>query len=101
MISKVDILGYRIKFVFRHRFEKENEDSLFENRYLWNEYRLGLSFKRSKVVSKPKKGPAVMGKGGTHSNSYMFCVDLIVCKFWIDICYRPLTLKYETEEKKK
>lgn len=91
MISKINILGYRINLVFRHRFEKNLD---FTDKYLyWKDYKLGVWFKRYETVSKPKKGPAVIGKGGTHSNSYMFGVDLIICKFWIDICYKPLTFE--------
>jgi hypothetical protein len=90
MIGRIKVLGYRINFVFRHRFEKKNKNSWFENRYYWKQYRLGFSFQRNLIISKPKDGPAVIGKNSTRTYGYMFCVELILCKFWIDICRRPL-----------
>ena len=94
MTKKINILGYRVNFVFRHRFEKLSEDrSTFDKMYMWKEKRLGIWYKTFETVSKPKKGPAILGKDGTTSTSYLFGVDLIICKFWIDICYRPLTLE--------
>ena len=97
MISEINILGYRIAFVFRHKFEKET--GRINSILYWRDYRIGLWFKTYKKVSKPKDGPAIIGKGGTHSNSYMFGVDLIICKFWIDICYRPLILSLDEKDK--
>jgi len=94
MIKKFNIFGYRIDLVFRHRFEKPKEERRsFENYYMWKEKRLGLWYKTFETVSKPKNGPAKIGQGGTTSTSYLFGVDLIICKFWIDICYRPFTLE--------
>ena len=93
MVKKFNISGYNIKFVFRHRFEKPSENSLFDDMYMWKEKRLGLWYKTFEIVSKPKNKPAILGKNGTTSTSYLFGVDLIICKFWIDICYRPLTLE--------
>lgn len=90
MIKKCNILDRRITFVFRHRFEK---DADIFSRMKWEDYKLGVWFKPYTIVSKPKKGPAILGKNGTHSNAYMVGCDLIICKFWFDICYRPFTLK--------
>jgi len=88
MISKINILGYRIAFVFRHKFEKDR--GRIDSIIYWRDYRIGLWFKTYKKVSKPKDGPAIIGKNGTTSRTFMFGIDLILCKFWIDICYRPL-----------
>ena len=97
MISKINILGYRIEFVLRHRFEKNLD---FTDKYLyWKDYKLGVWFKRYKTVSKPKNGPAVIGKDGTLSNNYMLGIDFIFCKFWIDICYRPLILNLDEKDR--
>lgn len=94
MIKKFNILGYRIDFVFRHMFEKrDQEKSAYYKIYMWKEKRLGLWYKTFQTVSKPKNGPVKIGKDGTMSTSYMFGIDLIICKFWIDICYRPLILE--------
>lgn len=94
MTKKIDILGYNIRFVFRHRFEKSSDEiRRWDNYTMWKEKRLGVWYKTYQVVSKPKDGPAKLGKGGTHSTSHMFGIDLIICKFWFDISYRPLTLE--------
>lgn len=97
MVSKINILGYRIEFVLRHRFEKNLD---FTDKYLyWKDYKLGIWLKRYKTVSKPKNGPAVIGKDGTLSNNYMLGIDFIFCKFWIDICYRPLILNFYEKDR--
>ena len=85
------ILGFRISFVFRHKFEK-NRGKIDKILY-WRQYNLGLWFKSYKTVSKPKDGPEIIGKNGTTSRSFLFGIDLLICKFWINICYRPLTLE--------
>ena len=90
MILKTKIFGYRVNFVFRHKYEKDLE---LIDRMRWNQYKLGIWFKRYKAVGKPKKGPAIIGKDGTLTNFYMFGVHFVVCKFWIDISYRPLTFE--------
>ena len=93
MVKTTHILGYRINFVFRHKFEKNMD--LVDRYSTWKEYRLGIWLKPYKAVGRPKKGPSILGKGGTHTRGYMFGVNLLICKFWIDICHRPLTFSYE------
>lgn len=90
MIKKMKIFGWRINFVFRHKFEKEKS---ILTKMEWNDYKLGVWFKKYKAVGKPKDGPAIIGKDGTLTNCYMFGVELILCRFWIDISYRPLTFE--------
>lgn len=89
MILNRHLFGYRIKFVFRHRWENRDILDLIG----WRTKRLGVWYKTYETVSKPKNGPAILGKNGSTSTMYMFGMDLIVCKFWFDICYRPLELK--------
>jgi hypothetical protein len=92
MIKNINIFGYRINFVFRHRFEKKDEYLLLSE---FRDYKLGVWFKKYKAVGKPKNGPAIIGKDGTLTNCYMLGFDLIFCKFWIDVSHRPLTLKID------
>lgn len=92
MIQRINISGLRINLVFRHRFEKDRD--LLE-RMRSSSYELGMWFKTYKAVAKPKKGPAVIGKDGKMSTGFMLGFNFIICKFWIDICYRPLTLKID------
>ena len=97
MITTINISGYRINFIFRHRFEKKD---IFTRLTEWKDYKFGFWFKTYKSVGKPKGKPAVIGKGGSLSRGYMFGVDLIICKFWLDICHRPLILKLKDEKNK-
>ena len=90
MILKGHVFGYRINFVFRHRWE-DNDRAFYKLE--WKTKELSIWYKTYETVSKPKNGPAVLGIGGSTSTSYLFGVTLIVCKFWFDICYRPLELK--------
>lgn len=90
MIKKTNIFGYRINFVFRHKYEKKMD---LLDKMEWRDYRLGTWFKKYIAVGKPKDGPAVIGKNGTTTKCYMFGVDLLICKFWIDISHRPLILE--------
>lgn len=88
----MNIFGYRINFVFRHKYEKKMD---LLDKMEWRDYRLGIWFKKYSAVGKPKNRPAVIGKGGTLTNCYMLGFDLLICKFWFDISYRPLTLKID------
>lgn len=92
MIQKLSIKGWRINFVFRHKFEKKME---LIDRMGWNKYELGVWFKKYKAIGRPKEGPAKIGKDAHLTNCYMFGVKLLVCKFWIDISYRPLTIEID------
>lgn len=89
MIKSTSIFGYKITFVFKHRFTKD----LFDQISHWDDYRLGVWFRRSTVVSKPKNGPAILGKNGTTSNCYMLGIDLIIFKSFVNISYRPLEIE--------
>ena len=90
MIKKINIFGYRINFVFRHKYERDMD---LLDKMRWKDYKLGIWLKKYSAVGKPKNKPAVIGNGGTTTNCYMFGCDLLVCKFWIDISYRPLILE--------
>ena len=92
MITTINIIGYRINFIFRHRFEKKD---IFTRLTEWKDYKFGLWFKTYKSVGKPKNGPAIIGQKSTLTNCYMFGVDLIICKFWINVSYRPLILNID------
>ena len=94
MVKSINILGHRIKFVFRHRFEKGAD---FIDKFEWTTYALGIWFKKYKAIAKPKNGPAIIGQEATLTNIYMFGVNLILCKFWIDTSYRPLVLNLDNE----
>jgi hypothetical protein len=83
MVKHIKIVNVNFMFVFRHKFEKETEDNLID-KMLWRDYRLGFWYKRSKMVGeKDFKNPLKWGINLV--NSYMFGIDLIWCKMWVEI----------------
>jgi hypothetical protein len=94
--KSMTILGFRISFVFRHKFEKDR--GKIDKIMYWRQYNLGIWFKSYTTVSKPKNGPAVIGKNGTTSRSFLFGVDLLICKFWINICHRPFIFQINEKD---
>jgi hypothetical protein len=100
MIKKVKISNLSMTFVLRHRWEK---DKGLTNYMVWDmrkRFKLGIWCERQKAV-----GPVRKGKnrnetvGNTFNdnnlvNQYMIGLNLIVCKTWITIQFKPtLTLK--------
>ena len=86
MIRKTKIGKINLKFVFRHRFEKhiDEVDRAWDKRSLWREWRLGLWVKPYKAVGQKNfKNPSLWS--ANLANGYMIGVDLLICKFWIDI----------------
>jgi hypothetical protein len=100
MTKEIRFLNIRALFVLRHRWEKDRDITNYE---VWNmrrRYKLGLWFKKSRVV-----GPVRKGKNTKETakntfnesnlvNSYMIGLELIVCKMWMTLQFKPtLTLK--------
>lgn len=98
MVKKITIFGWELTFVFRHRWEDESD--MIDRRYEWNTWGLGVWYKKYRVIHKPRHSEAIIGKRATLRNQYMFGVNLLVCKFWFTICYRPLILKLKDEKNK-
>ena len=96
MVKKITISGWEFTFVFRHRWEDESD---MINKYEWNTWRLGIWFKKYRVIKKPKHNESILGQKAILSNQYMFGINLLVCKFWFTICYRALILKLKDEKK--
>lgn len=86
MIKKTRIGNTKLKFVFRHRWEKDaNELTNYTAWEMRRTLRLGLWFRTYEALGKFR------GKGSNPASKkncvrgYMIGVDLIVCKFWIDL----------------
>lgn len=94
------IFGYNFKFVFRHRFENEDDaEKLIHKFTMWGEWRLGFFFRRNRLVgkkefSKPKKW------GKNLVNEIMIGIDLLICKMWVTVSKGAMTLKLRDGEKK-
>ncbi len=94
MIKRINLFGWELKFVFRHRFEKDLD---FQDRFDWTTYGIGIWYKKYRTISKPKHNAAILGQRATLVNQHMLGMNLLVCKFWFTLCYRPLTSKIEFE----
>ncbi len=84
MIKHFKLFGYDFTFVFRHRFEKKNDESSLDSRILWKEWNLGVFFKKYKVVGKKDfNKPKEWGKNLV--NEYMFGINLLWFKTWFTV----------------
>jgi hypothetical protein len=82
-IGKLNLL-----FVFRHKWEKEQQRIYSE----FNTKQLGLFWRKDMVVGRRKKGKAMFDSDNLVP-SYMFGVNLIVCKFWFNVGFDSLNIK--------
>jgi hypothetical protein len=84
-ISRVKIFGYDFTFVFRHRYEKNDESLKLIDRFsIWKDWKLGFFFRRYKVVgrknfNKPKEW------NNNLVYEYMIGIDLLICKTWFTV----------------
>ena len=96
MVKKITISGWELTFVFRHRWEDESD---MISKYEWNTLGLGIWFKKYRVIKKPNHAASLLNQRAKLVNQYMFGINLLICKFWFTICYRPLILKLKDEKK--
>lgn len=86
MIKKIKIRNTKFTFVFRHRWEK-SDDALVDYtvQEMRRNFQLGLFLRIYEALGKFK------GKGSNPSSEkncvrgYIIGVNLIVCKFWVNI----------------
>jgi len=86
MIKKFSIGKLNLTFVFRHRWEKEQRFRSF------NTNELGLFWRKDMVVGRRKKGKAMFDSDNLVP-SYLFGINLIVCKFWLNLDINSLNIK--------
>lgn len=79
-IKEVKILGYEFVFVFRHRYEKD-DDNLIDSFTLWSEWELGFFFKQYKVVGKRNFSKFREWKNNL-ATEFMLGINLLWCKAW-------------------
>lgn len=92
MIKRIDLSGWELKFVLRHRWENQNS---IIGKFEWNTLSLGVWYKKYKVIKKPKHTAAIIGKSATLTNQHMLGINLLVCKLWFTICHRPFNIEFE------
>lgn len=95
IVKKINILSIRITWVLRHRWEKGKGLTNYEVWDMRKRYKLGIWFNVDKVVGPVKRGKnrdETVKDTFTNSNlvnSYVVGVNLIVCKTWITVKFKP------------
>ena len=97
-IRRVHIGKINFTFVFRHRFEKKDENSLLDSFTLWREWELGLWFRRFQIVGKRNfNKPKEWSKNMVHE--YMFGINLLWCKAWFTVERGGMTLNLKDKKR--
>jgi hypothetical protein len=88
MTKELNIGKLNIIFVFKHKWEKEQQRIYSE----FNTKQLGLFWRKDMVVGRRKKGKAMFDSDNLVP-SYLFGINLIVCKFWLNLDINSLNIK--------
>jgi hypothetical protein len=88
MTKEFNIGKLNIIFVFKHKWEKEQQRIYSE----FNTKQLGLFWRKDMVVGRRKKGKAMFDSDNLVP-SYLFGINLIVCKFWLNLDINSLNIK--------
>lgn len=84
MIKKFKNNWFKIRLVFRHRWEKGGIDNYTAFKMKSN-FELGLWLKTYKAVGDVKGTLKFIFSDENSVRGYMFGINLIVCKLWVDI----------------
>ena len=102
MIGHINIGRHRLTFVFRHRFEKRNEDDAVEKfraRMEWKTFNLGLWYKPTKIVGR-KNFHAPSEWKNNLVRSHMLGINLLLCKAWIEYSKSGMHIDIEKKSHK-
>lgn len=88
MTKELNIGKLNIIFVFKHKWEKEQQRIYSE----FNTKELGLFWRKDMVVGRRKKGKAMFDSDNLVP-SYLFGINLVVCKFWLNLDINSLNIK--------
>ena len=88
MTKELNIGKLNIILVFKHKWEKEQQRIYSE----FNTKQLGLFWRKDMVVGRRKKGKARFDSDNLVP-SYLFGINLIVCKFWLNLDINSLNIK--------
>jgi len=93
-VGHLKIFGLNFTFVFRHRFEKEDENSLWDRMVEWREWELGFWFRRFETVGKKNfKKPEEWKNNMVYM--YMLGINLLWCKAWFTVEKGAMTLNID------
>ncbi len=98
-IKEINILGYDFVFVFRHRYEKDDDgEKLLNSMTMFREWELGFFFKRMHVVG--KKNFNRPKEWNNHLvNEYMLGINLLWFKAWFTVSKGSMNIKIDDNEK--
>jgi hypothetical protein len=92
MIATIKIGRLKINLVLRHRFETRNRLDMTFRRW-----ELGLWFRKNLVVGSHEfKNPSRWSNNLV--GSYMFGVELLICKAWLEVNYGAMTFDLPTKK---
>jgi len=91
-VGHINVFGLNFTFVFRHRYEKDEENILLNKFTMWNKWELGFFFKHSKIVGKRRFSVPKEWKNNLVSE-YMFGINLLICKIWFTVSRGAMKLK--------
>lgn len=84
-IGRITIFKYDFKFVFRHRYEKEDEDdAIFDSMTIWREWELGFWYKNFQVVGR-KEFSNTKKWNKNLVREHMIGINLLICKAWVTV----------------
>jgi hypothetical protein len=95
MIKRIKTKRFKANFVLRHRWEKGDTLSNYTASRMKNEWELGIWAKQYDVVGPVRKGKSSQDTikktftAKNHVKCYMFGINLIVCKMWVDFSFKP------------
>jgi hypothetical protein len=89
-ILRLNFGPLKIKFVFRHRYEKYRD--LSDSHSMWGKWELGFWFKRNLCVGSKYKGKDMFSKKN-QAYDYMLGVNLLWFKLWVDVSWNVLDIK--------
>ena len=92
MVKTLKINKLNITWVFRHKWDKRSK--AIEDRMFKGKVSLGLFFKKSLIVGKKNFETPNKWKSNLVPN-YMFGLDLLVLKTWIDVDFGGMHLDIE------
>jgi hypothetical protein len=88
-IIKINLGHLKILGVFRHRWDNPEHRLVSDSE--WRMKQLGVFFKKTLCVGTSKKGKEMFEKDYLRP-SYMFGINLIWVKMWIEVSWKALTL---------
>jgi hypothetical protein len=94
IVKHITIFKYEFTFVFRHRFEKEDEESLLNSFTMWREWELGFFYRRFQIVGRKNFHKPAEWKNN-HVYEYMLGINLLICKAWFTVQKGGMTLNID------